>query len=514
MSKAAKVSFLIAFLILIAVFAVQFMTGMWLNINSIAVGVVFAFIALAIGFDRKMYLEFLTMRTTKHGLNMGSMIIVVVVLLVCVNYLANLHNKSWDLTVEKLNSLSDQSTGLMKGLKEDLEIKVFARGPSAGEDKQKIKQVLALYQDYSSRIKVRFINPYVDNALAMQYLNDLPDRDSGALFVFIEHAGKKVRAEQPFDEASITSAMTKATRQGESKIYFIKGHGEKDIDADGEQSIKDFAHSLAESSFKAESLSLIDRKEIPKDAAVIAIVGPSMPYLDSELQWLREYLSNGGKIFLAIDPGQRHNLANLTKSLGVQFENNFVITTTPVVGGGPAMILGRSFDGKSDITKNFPATTTFAMFYLVSEVKAASDKAVGIQVSELVRTDNSSFTVNDLRERVQQVPKTRAVSLGVFARGLSEEKKDAKPFAAVVFGDSDFISNRSLVAGVNRDLGLNAFAQLAEQKDLLSIRPKMPKGTMIVLSNLSRLLIVIFAMALPVILLTTSGVVWFRRRGA
>ena len=83
-----------------------------------------------------------------------------------------------------------------------------------------------------------------------------------------------------------------------------------------------------------------------------------------------------------------------------------------------------------------------------------------------------------------------------------------------MFGDSDFMINRSLLAGINKDLALNAFAELANQKDLLSIRPKLPKGSTLMLTRYSSLGLLMFTIALPLFLLITSGVVWFRRRGA
>lgn len=534
MSKAAKVSFLIAFLLLIAAFAVQFITGAWLNLNTVILAFAGAAVVFAVVMDWKLYFEFFTMRTTKHGMNMGAMILLVVTLLVCVNYLANRHNKTWDLTHEKLNSLSDQSTALLKGLKNDMEVKVFYQGPNAQEERQRVKQSLSLYQDYSGRLKVRYINSYVDQEAALEYLKDFPDKDSAPVIVLIEYGGKKVRVDQPYDEAAITSAMIKATREGESKIYFVQGHGEKDINADEDPGLKEFAKALGEASFKVEALNLIDKKEIPKDAAVVAIIGPQVPYLDQELQWLRDYVRGGGKLFIALDPGQRHNLANLTKTLGVQFENNYVLTRTPIVGGGPVTILGRSFDAASDITKSFPAGASFAVFPLASEVKAAADKSPDVQVTELVKSDNYSFTLIDPTKPLAKAPDTKPVTVAVEVKGKvanaeekaapkkdekkdekTDEKKDeGKTFEAVIFGDSDFISNRGLMMGINRDLAMNAVAQLAQQKDLLSIKPKMPKGTMIVLTYVQKIAILIAGLALPVLLLIGSGVMWFRRRGA
>lgn len=512
MSTKAKVSMLIAFLLLVITVALQVMTGMWINLNWVLVGVSVAFVVLGIAFDWKMYWEFLTMRTTKHGMNMGAMILLVVTLLVCVNYLANRNNKTWDVTEEKLNSLSDQSLSVLKGLQGDMEIKVFFKGGTGSEERLKVKQNLQAYQEASSKLKVRFINSYVDTEAALKYLNDQPDRDASPIFVFVEYKGKKIRAEQPFDEAAFTSAMIKATRSGESKIYFVRGHGEKEIDFEGDQGLRQFVRALEESSFKVEALNLVEKKEIPKDASVIAIVGPVMPYLEEEVKWLRDYVREGGKLFIALDPGQRHNLANLTKTLGVQFENNFVLTRLPLEGWGPAGVLGLSFDPASEITRSFPTGAAFSLFHLASEVKVAADKPADIEAKELVKSDANSFTLTDPTKPIRAVPQTSAVTVAVSAEGKLPEA--TKAFEAVIFGDSDFISNRGMAVGVNRDLALNSIAQLADQADLISIRPKLPKGTMVVLTGFQKLAVVILGLTLPLLLLISAGVIWFKRRGA
>jgi len=512
MSRKAKICFLAAGLVLMATFAIQVMTGAWLNLNTILMASAVGLVILAVGLDFKLYWEFLTMRTTKHGMNMGLLILLSVVFLVCINYLANKHNKTWDLTAEKANSLSEQSTKLLKGLKTDLTLKVFYRGPSANEERQKIKQNVTLYQENSSHLKVQFINSYVDQQEAIQYLSDQPDRDHAPVVAFMEYNGKKVRVDEPYDEAALTAAMIKATREGETKVYVVKGHGERDLESEDDQGVKEFVKALRESSYVVEPLNLIDKKEVPADAAVVAILGPTVPYLDSEITWLRDYLNRGGHIFVALDPGQRQNLANLTKPLGVEFQNNYVITMAPIVGGGPATILGRTFDPASEITKSLPSGATFSVFPLASEVKVAPDKAEGLDVREIVKSDGFAFTVNDISQPIRSKPETKAVSIAVESKGkLTPEAKD---FSAVIFGDSDFLSNRALLLGANRDLALNAMAQLANQKDLISIRPKVPAGTVVTMTSIARWGVILAGIGLPLILLITSGVLWFRRRGA
>lgn len=512
MSRKSKIAFLIAFILLIATFAVQFMTGTWLNLNSVMLAGSLLCVAVAVAFDWKLYLEFLTMRTTKHGMNMGVMILLTLVFLVCINYLANRYNKTWDTTQEKLNSLSDQSEKLVKGLKEDVEFKIFFKGPAAAEDKSRVKLGLALYAEESPHIKQRYLNSYVEDKLAIEYLSALPDRDTAPVFVFAEHKGRKVRVDAPFEEAQITAALIKATREGEAKIYFVKGHGEREIESDDDAGVGDFAKALGEASFKTENINLVDAKEIPADATMLAIVGPAMPYLEGELKKIRTYLENGGRLLLALDPGQRHNLASLVKSLGGEFLNNYVITMNTIAGGGPATVLGRGFDNGSDITRNLPAASSFAVFPLVSEVKPSGEKLAGGSVNEIVKSDPLSFTVAELATEIKARPDTKAITVGLELKGQLD--KATKPFEAVVFGDSDFISNRAIALGLNRDLIMNSVAQLAQQKDLISIRPKQAKGTLIVMTTFARWSVLILGLALPIVLLILSGVMWFRRRGA
>ncbi len=517
MSGKSKILLLIAFLLTGATIMIKVLAGTWINLNTVLMVLAGLALVLAVAFDYRLYADFFTMRTTKHGLNMGALIVLVFTLLVCVNYLAYKHNKTWDLTQEKLNSLSDQSVGILKGLKDDVEFKVFYKGPQAQEDRQRVKQILSSYQEFSGKIHVRYINAYVENTLALEYMKDLPEKDASPVVVFLEKSGKRVRVDAPFDEASVTSAMIKVTRTNEAKIYFIEGHGEKLLGSEDDSGLSEFVKSLGEASFKVEGLNLLDKKEIPKDASVVAIVGPVVPYLESELKILREYAAAGGKLFLALDPGQRHNLANLTKSLGVQFANNYVFTQgTMIEGGGPATVLGRAFEQNSEITNSFPSGSVFAVFPLASEVGPAADKPKDFTVSDIVKTDGFSFTVSDPTKPLTEKPQGRAVTVGVSVKGQFGNGKNAaaKPFEAVIFGDSDFISNRALMLGVNRDLGLNSIAQLAEQKDLISIRPKVPVGTIVTLTSVQRLSIVIAGLLLPVILLILSGVMWFRRRGA
>ncbi len=513
MTKLGKIGFLIAALCFVIVAIVRFILGAWIPILYIFLAL--AGISLLASFisDRKLYLEFFTLRTTKHGMNMGALILLVLGFVVCINYLSVRHNKSWDLTQEKLNSLSEQSEKVIENLNSDVEMKVFFKGADALGERQAIRHALGVYQEKSPRFKVRYIDSYAENLLAQEYLANLPDRDQEAAFLFVEYEGKRIRVDSPFGEEQVTSAIIKATRRGELKVYFVTGHGERELSSQSQQGLFAFSEELDTSSYKTEEISLLDRSSIPEDAALLAIIGPKEPYLENEIALLRSYLEQGGKLFLALDPGEKHNLSQLLRATGVDFKNNFVINLDPMTRQASGTSIGVIFDRSSPITSSLPEGKTLTLFELASEVTADVSVPDGIQVTELVKTAPTSFAMKELKSQVTGPQDQRPFSILVSVNGKMAESKGDE-FSMVVAGDSDFLTNRLFLVGSNRDLAMNALAALTEQDDLITIRPKQAQGNKIILTSGAQLGMVMAGVSLPIVLLLLSGVFWYRRRGA
>ena len=67
---------------------------------------------------------------------------------------------------------------------------------------------------------------------------------------------------------------------------------------------------------------------------------------------------------------------------------------------------------------------------------------------------------------------------------------------------------------MNRDLALNAVSYLADQGDLISLRPKKVKGTKVILTSSSRYILFIFGVFLPLIFSVLAGASWLYRKKA
>jgi ABC-type uncharacterized transport system involved in gliding motility auxiliary subunit len=83
----------------------------------------------------------------------------------------------------------------------------------------------------------------------------------------------------------------------------------------------------------------------------------------------------------------------------------------------------------------------------------------------------------------------------------------------IAFGDADFGSNTFFAIQGNRDLLLNSVAWLAEDPDLITIRPKDPEDQRLFLTGRQKWLVYGVALVLwPLLFFVLGVVVWWIRR--
>ena len=86
--------------------------------------------------------------------------------------------------------------------------------------------------------------------------------------------------------------------------------------------------------------------------------------------------------------------------------------------------------------------------------------------------------------------------------------------SVIVAGDSDFMTNKDLNIGFNKNLALNIFSYLAGEYDLVSIQPKVPAGSQLLLTESNKPIIIVSCLVFPIFFLLMSFVVWFRRKNS
>ncbi len=367
-------------------------------------------------------------RGTRYGANLAVLVVLVAGIVVAINYLANRHNKRWDLTASKQFTLSDQTVKILGNLDRDIDFVILNRREAAAA-------ALDLLQEYSyqsDRIHIEVIDQEAEPAKAARYKTET--EANIAFGTIVIDGGDRQERISTATEQDVTNAIIKVLKEGKKKIYFVEGHGEKDTDepaADGASLIK---AKLEESNYEVAKFhplrSMKDGKiELPKDATAMVVAGPKRDYLPAELDTFRHYLRNGGKVIFLIDPtnqGDTPNLAAFMKELGVELGDNVVIDASGVgqlFGFGPEVPLVASY-GFHPITERMASFAS--VFPFVRTVTSSDESPERVTVTELLTTSENSWAEEDLEALAEGIQLDEnemqgALSLGVAVTIQPEE---------------------------------------------------------------------------------------------
>ncbi|HZT70956.1 MAG TPA: GldG family protein [Terriglobia bacterium] len=443
-----------------------------------------------------------------QGANLALYTLIGIAIVVLINWFVNNHDKRWDLTPNQEYSLSPQSLKILKGLKQDVTIYAFDRK----QDFSRRRDLLGEYEEASPRVSVRYIDPDRQPGLAKQY----GVQSYGTIEVV---SGTRHFQAQSTDEEGVTNALIRVL-MGQKTIYFVQGHGERDITSTARDGFQDFKNELANESYEVKTLTLLEKNEIPPDCEVLVVAGPKHDYLPPEIATISKYIEGGGRALFMLDAGTK--LPNLSKMLagwGVTVRDDLVVDLNPVArlfGTTPDMPLIIKY-GTNPIVQ--PLQRIATLFPLSRSLDVSKDVKGGASPEMLCQTSGESFGVEGFNPSMQQVsyqpgkdikgPLTVAVADTVSA---SDGTKNEGRF--VVTGTSLLGANAYLDFQGNKDLLMNMVNWLSAEESLISIRPKSQQQQTLDINQrqMGRLLYLgVFGLPL-VIILVGAGVWWHRRR--
>lgn len=512
MSRLGKISFVFAVISLICFFIAKFILKEWMPFLWVVLGLFALFIAAAIYVDRRMYMEFFTLKTTKQGMNMGVMILLFLSIIIMVNWLGSQKIKTWDFSSQQKNSLSEQSQQVLRSLDSELKVLFFYKqGQEEGEqNKVAFRELIKKYQDQSSKVSLDFVE-----------VNERPDLtkefgvDKGSGVVFVSYKGRKNRIDK-IDEQELTNALIKVAQEKQKTVYFTKGHGEYSLDESKEaRGAFQLKTLLENNNYLLKTWTMNLETAVPTDADMVLVIGPKQNFLDFEVKLLEEYLSGGGHLVLALKSEATSGLDKIIQQIGYKAANNYVLN---VINIGVAQTadprtptFGNIFSTENPITKVFTGGEVSLLFRPMSFIKSGTTSP-SITVDEIIKTNQDSMAFQDLtfKNQLGRGPHTLALS----ATGSWPGSKEAgKNFQLVVFGDADFLNNQLIYQNLNRDLILNTVAYMGGQNQLISITPKDVSKTEIDPSTIKQGLFYFgVAIPLPLLMLISSLTLWFRRR--
>ncbi len=450
----------------------------------------------------------LTSRQAKYGLNTLLYSLIALAIVVVVNLIANRFVKQIDLTANQRYSLSPQTTKILSELQKDVELLYFDRQPDFG----RMRDHLELYPIQSRRVKVTYVDPDREPSKAQQY----NIKTYGTIVVATAEQHIESKGTQ---EEDITNTIIRVFKGGPKVIYFLTGHGERDIASDERLGYSAAKTALEESNYQVQTLSLMEQApKIPADGTVLIIAGAQKDLLEPEITAIKEYLLRGGRVFFLINPRTPPTLIGLLEQFGANVANNVVVDTSGLgrmFGTDELMPLVVQYTDHL-VTKDL---TNIATLFPFANAIQNSDKGMpGASFQLIANTTPNSWATKQVR--AQQISFRRGEDiegpLALLGAGTykSPDAAESPEGRLVVSGSTELAANAILGFNGNRDLFLNAVNWLASDEDLIAIRPKDPEDRRVNLSPSQMNLIFYLALVgVPLVIVASGLGVWWRRRG-
>ncbi|MBI1909605.1 MAG: GldG family protein [Deltaproteobacteria bacterium] len=496
-----------------------------------------------------------SLRKFKYGANAIALTILVGAVMVLLFGLIDRHDLRWDFTANKELSLSDQTVQVLKNLDQEVQVTAFFRRGESPDDyfiRRKVGDVLKEYAYRSPKVHYEMVDPdlEVQKAIAENITTD------GTIVFRSGSQRKDVYKSQLFNydrfseqalpeftgEGLFTNAMVAITGESRKTVYFLTGHGEKNLEETGPNGYRQIKDYLTKENYEVKTLNLLtggtsDSASL-EDSNLLIIASPQHPFPEGEEELLISYLKKGGNLLLLLDPLLPSSCPRILAFLGVALQADLVLDPKR------HFLLGMHYPvpflSEHEITKPLKDKGMNPVLYLARGLTLKQPTLSTLRAEKLFESSPEGWGETTLNQKAdakfdKEKDFAGPVILGVTVGQLSKKKEEAesepaspelqqggpasqpvtenKQPRAVVVGDSDFATNGIIQVPGNMDLFLNMVSWLVGSKEAISIRPKTPEFRNISLTEGQAQFIFWFTQfAYPLLFLGIGGFVWWRRR--
>ena len=477
------------------------------------------------------------MKRILSNLNSIAAVLLALVLVQMVCFIALRNPVRVNLSGRTFYELSEKSLLLLDELENRVDIYVFFQEEHALF--RDIENLLEEYQYHSPNIHVEWIDPVRDPARTEKLASKYSITDEAQVVVFA--LGEKSKLVRQADLANFTllknrreptisafkgeqafsSAIHGLMQEKTPMVYFLAGHSERRItDFDQMKGFSKIGTTILNDNLEVKELMLSAESRVPEDAAVLIIPGPTKIMGSIEVEMIEEYLSRSGRVMILLDALKETGLEPMLRRWGIGLRNDFVVDPENTLRGIDVHI--RRYN-PHPITMRMQSIVQFILPRSVVSLAQSEDENVAEDqptVVPLALTSEKSWSETQVEESTAQFDKDTGDLPGPFSvavaveRGASQKMLDVqiKPSRMVVFGDSDFVSNGSMVGG-NEDLFMSALNWLLDREELIAIAPKPIEEVTLTLSRKQlRGMFWINVVGIPSIAVGIGLLVWYRRR--
>lgn len=351
---------------------------------------------------------------------------------------------------------------------------------------------------------------FVDGSWLSSYRYDLLQTNQADTKLYINRKRIAFNGEMLF-----TANIFAVTQPKPLKAYFLEGDGERSPnerdEIEGYSKLADIFHR---NYVKTELLdNLNGTNAVPNDCNLLVIAGPRARFETNELDKISSYLDQGGRLFALFDVRSVTNQLGLEPILakwGVRVTHSIVRDPSHAVDQGGIAFKVADFT-VHDVTKSLIGSQIeIVLPRAIERIKASSEAAADEpQVTELAFSSTNSV-LEYSSNKARAYPLITAVEKGA-PKGVVTDRGTTR---MIIAGDSFFLDNQLIGAGMNADFADSAINWLLERSTLLSgVGPRPVTEYQLVLDRSQmRAVKGILLGAIPGGILLFGGLVWLRRR--
>ena len=450
-------------------------------------------------------------RTGRYGANTLILLGAFTGIIVVANILSFENNSRMDVTATNQFSLGNRTKDVLSNLSEDVRATAFYKGeedtdsPELALRRTKVLNTLEEFDSRTSKFTYRVVDPDLKPEIVSAFFGARPTSFVTEIVVIEGMDSGQFDVLQPTDasytqlEQDLVTSTLVATGSEKKLIYFLAGHGERNIDGSASDGYLAVRSGLEGDNYRVDVLEWGSTEvdlEVPLDAALLVIASPtsSLPEaheiaLDQFLEGVRPdgtlRREHGRMIFLA-EPDSPVSFRNFLADWGLLLSTGYIRDLASSVPGLPQTLSLRSFNPEA------PLEITLPKGERLQDVFMAGATAIGLLQDELrsgiplAATTANSYLIEE-PDRTDPItgggegsdqsgpfgPAVRVQSIGqVGGQAPSSQPDPSEISDIIVFGDSDFLTNSSYNQGGGSDLFLNSANFLVGDFSLVSIRPK------------------------------------------
>jgi ABC-2 type transport system permease protein len=489
----------------------------------------------------------------RTAVNVAVQISLAILIVLMLNYLSFSRFARWDLSRNSKYALTGLTRKFLNSLKKEVRIYVFfsstaTKSPGA-ELYNDVENLLKEYEYAGKRhIRVETVDPYRDITRARELQEKFRfGSNDNILILDCEGRQKMIRAVDLADYGSsgmfddsqspeikdfkgeqvLTGALIELVQDKAPKVGMVVGHGE--VTFNDASALSRFRDLLGGEHFQLQEISLSGLEKIQSDYAAIILAGPKYDLSAQEVQLLRQYWNQDGRLLVLLNGRARTpTLDTFLNALGLHPDVDLIVSSVKTGIQEEAITLdvyaemlgsARFLKSLNQVVGYFPGGSRSIG---VDELKL---KQLGIQASKMLapavpnywgeKDDFLQSNANPSFHRGTDLPPPLSLGWALEKGTIEDQRVQVRSSSRLILiGNVDFIRDESLTrAAPDVDFLLLCVNWLTDREQLLGIAPKVPHTYMLDLApgQMDRILF-LAVVGIPLLVAILGTAVWAVRR--